>query len=165
MKRDPSCKLCPLHATAEYVCLLGDGPEPCEAMIVGEAPGRREDDTGRPFVGESGALLDTLMEKVGLRRDDVYITNAVHCRPPDNRTPKGKEINACKKWLDYEMAMVKPKYVLLLGNTALQSTLKIKGIKALRGVPSRKKASPTSRRFIRPTCCDPCARDDRFSTY
>src|SRR5580765_801118 len=119
MKRDPHCTLCPLHETAEFVCLLGQGPEPCDVMIIGEAPGQREDASGKAFVGRSGKLLDQLLDRVGLDRKRIFITNAVSCRPPDNRTPKKNEIVACRKWLKYQLSLIKPKYVLLLGNVPL----------------------------------------------
>lgn len=107
-------------------------------MVIGEAPGRREDDSGVPFVGKAGQLLDRLLNDVGLNRKDLYITNAVHCRPPENRTPTKREINACKTWLDKEIAYVKPKYVLLLGNTPLWAVLNLKGIRKIRGKPIEK---------------------------
>lgn len=133
--RDPNCKLCPLHKTAQHVCLLGQGPKPSEVMVIGEAPGEREDDSGKPFVGRSGKLLTETLESYGLAREDIYITNAVSCRPPDNRTPKKNEIKACRHWLFKQMARVKPKYVLLLGNVPLEAALDLKGIKSLRGKP------------------------------
>jgi uracil-DNA glycosylase family 4 len=138
MRGDPNCTLCPLHKDAEFVCLLGEGPKQCDVMIIGEAPGQREDDSGRPFVGRSGRLLMEMLDKVGLRRQDVFITNAVSCRPPSNRTPKKKEIEACKKWLKYQIAMVKPKFILTLGNVPLFSLLGLTGIKKLRGKPVEK---------------------------
>lgn len=138
MKRDSHCTLCPLHETAEFICLLGNGPRPSEVMIIGEAPGQREDDSGKPFVGRSGQLLMAMLDSVGLDRSNCYITNAVHCRPPDNRTPKKKEITACKKWLDYEISVVKPKYILTLGNVPLQSLLGVSGVKKYRGKPIEK---------------------------
>jgi DNA polymerase-1 len=104
-------------------------------MLIGEAPGQREDDSGTPFVGNAGRLLDAMLRTVDLSRDDFYITNAVHCRPPSNRTPTKREINACKKWIDYEIAEIKPKIIGLLGGVALQSVLGLKGIKKLRGRP------------------------------
>lgn len=113
--------------------MLGTGDVPCKAMIIGEAPGRNEDDTGEPFVGRAGELLRDLMAEVGIHPDDVYITNAVHCRPPDNRTPTKVEIRQCKAWLDYEIARVKPRVILLLGATPLMAVLGLKGIKKLRG--------------------------------
>lgn len=104
-------------------------------MIIGEAPGQREDDSGIAFVGRSGQLLDSLLKEVGLNRKDFYVTNAVHCRPPDNRTPTKKEIDSCRVWINKEIAHRRPKYVLLLGNTPLLSVLGLKGIRSLRGRP------------------------------
>src|SRR5690606_15807240 len=129
---DPSCARCALHKTAEHVCLMGRGPVPCDVMIVGEAPGRREDDVGKPFQGKAGQLLDRLMEEAGILRSEVYITNAVRCRPPENRTPKAREIEACSHWMRVELEAVKPKYVLLLGATAVKALLGDK-LKDVRG--------------------------------
>lgn len=127
--------MCKLHKTAQYVCLLGQGPEPCDVMIVGEAPGRREDDSGTPFVGKAGQELDDMLEEANFNRKDVFITNAVSCRPPDNRKPTKGEIKQCNAWLKYQMAKVKPKYVLLLGATAYQSITGSTGITKARGQP------------------------------
>jgi len=102
-------------------------------MIVGEAPDEREEDIRKPFSGTAGKLLDRMLEEAGLSRDRVYITNVVHCRPPDNRTPTKDEIQACKKYLQAEMDLVKPKYVLLLGNVALQGVLGRSGIRSTEG--------------------------------
>jgi DNA polymerase-1 len=107
-------------------------------MIVGEAPGKQEDLTGEPFVGKAGELLDDMLINAGLDPDDIFITNAVSCRPPDNKTPTKGQIKACKKWLDYQIAMVSPRYVMLLGNTPLQSITGKAGIKAARGRPFKK---------------------------
>lgn len=135
LKRDAKCQRCPLHKTAEHVCLLGQGPRPNEVMIIGEAPGAEEDEEGLPFVGRAGQLLNELLENAGFERSDLYVTNAVHCRPPDNRAPKRAEIKACRYWLNTEQGAVRPKFVLLLGNTAIQAVLDLKGIRALRGKP------------------------------
>src|SRR4051812_7399718 len=85
--RNENCTLCPLSRTAQSVCLLGDGPVPSRVLIVGEAPGAREDDIAKPFSGAAGQYLDRILSEVGLPRADVYITNAVRCRPPENATP------------------------------------------------------------------------------
>lgn len=138
LKRNPNCTLCKLHKTAEFVCLLGQGPEPCDVMIVGEAPGKREDASGKAFVGKAGQLLEELLETNDFSRDTVFITNAVSCRPPDNRKPSKGEIKACNKWLHYQISMVKPKYVLLLGGTAYQAITGGAGIKKARGRPFEK---------------------------
>lgn len=135
IKRDPGCTRCRLCKTAEYVCLLGKGPEPCEVAIVGEAPGACEDDTGEPFVGAAGKLLTRLLDEAGLDRRDIFITNAVSCRPPDNKTPTDSQIDSCNYWLNGQLRSVKPKYVLLLGNVPLYAITGEKGISKARGKP------------------------------
>lgn len=123
MKGNPDCTECGLHRSAQAVCLMGRGPVPGEVMIVGEAPGFREDDIGKPFAGDAGNMLDTMLSEVDLSREDCYITNVCKCRPPDNRTPKSGEVKACKPYLLKEFNKVKPKYVLLLGATALKGVI------------------------------------------
>lgn len=135
LKRNKNCTLCGLHKTANFVCLLGKGPIPSKVMIVGEAPGQREDEGGEPFVNKAGKVLDAILKDNDINRDEVYITNAVHCRPPDNRTPKKKEIEACNHWLGKEIEAVKPEFIITLGNVSLQAITGLKGIKSLRGKP------------------------------
>lgn len=130
--RNASCTECPLHESAQTVCLMGDGPVPADIMIVGEAPGFREDEISRPFSGKSGRLLDEALSKVGLDRQNVYITNTVKCRPPENATPNKTQQKACRHYLDDEIERVQPKYILLLGNVAL-SVIKKSGILKHRG--------------------------------
>lgn len=89
-------------------------------MIVGEAPGFNEDRQGEPFVGAAGKLLDTLLQRIGLSRADVYITNVLKCRPPMNRDPMPNEVEACSPYLTQQMQLVKPKVVLILGRHALE---------------------------------------------
>jgi uracil-DNA glycosylase family 4 len=97
----------------------GEGPEDAEIMFVGEAPGFYEDQQGRPFVGPAGRLLEDLLASIGLRRDQVYIANVIKCRPPDNRDPLPKEIEACRKWLEGQIELIKPKVVVPLGRFSL----------------------------------------------
>jgi len=92
-------------------------------MIVGEAPGFNEDRQGEPFVGAAGKLLDTLLARIQLSRADVYITNVLKCRPPMNRDPMPNEVDACSPFLREQMALVKPKVVLILGRHALERLL------------------------------------------
>jgi uracil-DNA glycosylase family 4 len=132
--RNPQCTLCPLHETANSVCLLGDGPVPCKVMLIGEAPGAREDDIAKPFSGPAGQYLNRILEEVGLPRSTVYITNAARCRPPDNRTPTKKELKACSIYMAGELETVRPDYILLLGNTALQAILNTSGVMSKRGI-------------------------------
>ena len=89
-------------------------------MIVGEAPGFNEDRQGEPFVGAAGKLLDTLLARISLSRPDVYLTNVLKCRPPMNRDPMPNEVEACSPYLKEQMALVKPKVVLILGRHALE---------------------------------------------
>lgn len=93
----------------------GDGPRPCDLMIVGEAPGAQEEKEGRPFVGASGSLLNVALEAVGARREDAYITNVVKERPPNNRTPSREEISASREELGREIDDVHPRRILALG--------------------------------------------------
>lgn len=135
--RDPQCTRCRLHQTCETVCLIDeDQVIPNKVMIVGEAPGYNEDMGGEPFISRSGELLWEILEDKGL--DDAFITNAVLCRPPDNRTPTKTEIKHCRHWLQKQIEVVKPKFVLLLGNVPLQSALEVTGIKKKRGKPVEK---------------------------
>ncbi len=97
----------------------GDGPVPAEVMLVGEAPGGNEDEWGRPFIGQAGQYLDSLLFQVGIPRDAVYITNVIKCRPPNNRDPKPAEIKACAKWLNIELGIVQPRIIVAMGAPAI----------------------------------------------
>lgn len=131
--RNENCTLCPLHRSAQSVCLMGDGPVPCKVMLIGEAPGFREDEIQKPFAGKAGQYLDHILAEVGLPRESVFITNAAKCRPPDNRTPTRPEIKSCSTYLQNELATVRPEFVVPLGNAALEATLGVKGIMKKRG--------------------------------
>jgi DNA polymerase len=96
------------------------GPCPADILIVGEAPGFNEDRQGEPFVGAAGKLLDTLLARIGLSRQDVYITNVLKCRPPMNRDPMPNEAEACSPYLKRQLELVQPKVVLILGRHALE---------------------------------------------
>jgi DNA polymerase len=93
-------------------------------MFIGEAPGVREDRVGRPFLGRAGVFLDTLIEAVGINRRDIYITSSVKCRPPGNRKPRADELACCRTaWLENQIDIIRPRLLVLLGNTALQQVL------------------------------------------
>ncbi len=109
-----SCRRCRLYKYRKNP-VPGEGGFRKGIMIIGEAPGRREDELGRPFVGKAGELLDQLLNKIGLSREDVYITNVVKCRPPNNRDPKDDEIEACRPFLERQIAILRPKIILCLG--------------------------------------------------
>lgn len=122
--RNPDCELCPLNEGADHVCLMGSGTRQAKVMIVGEAPGAREDDEHRAFVGPAGQLLTEVLHEAGIERSDCYVTNVAKCRPPGNRTPEKSEIKTCvENYLMKEIEQVNPKYVLLLGNSAFMGVL------------------------------------------
>ena len=105
-------------------------------MFVGEAPGEQEDIQGRPFIGAAGKLLTELLASINLRREDVYITNIVKCRPPNNRQPRKDEAAACRPYLDRQLALIQPKVICPMGNSAIQSLLgSDESVTKLHGMP------------------------------
>ena len=114
-----SCDLCKDRTNA----VPGDGDSKASIMFIGEAPGRNEDEKGKPFVGMAGKILDETLAKVGLARSNVYITNVVKCRPPGNRVPTEEERRVCRSYLEREISIVSPKIICILGRTAYQSLL------------------------------------------
>ncbi len=117
------CMRCPLHQSRTHA-VPGEGPVPARIFFIGEAPGAKEDQLGRPFVGPSGMLLNRLLETAGLSRADVYITSCVKCRPPNNRTPHTNELNICQAtWLNEQIDLANPKIIVLLGRVAQQQVL------------------------------------------
>ena len=112
----------------------GEGDPRAKLVFIGEGPGATEDATGRPFVGQAGKLLDDIIAAIGLRREDVYITNVVKCRPPQNRKPLPDEIAACMPYLRRQLALLKPKVIVALGGTAGEAMLDVrKSLGELRG--------------------------------
>jgi DNA polymerase len=128
------CTNCELHSTRNKV-VFSDGPVPCNILFIGEAPGADEDEQGIPFVGRAGKLLTQMLLSVGLKRPtDVYICNTLKCRPPGNRTPAPKEIEACLTYLVSQVSAVQPKIIVLLGSPAMKTILNpIEGITRVRG--------------------------------
>lgn len=120
--RIAQCKRCPLHAGRNRI-VSGEG-YPGSIMVVGEAPGRQEDATGRPFVGKAGKVLDDMLAVAGLKREEVYITNVVKCRPIGengrDRTPTDEEVAACSLHIKQQLLIINPKLVIALGATALR---------------------------------------------
>ena len=117
-----SCTKCMLHET-RHQTVFGEGPICSEIMIVGEAPGKEEDEQGIPFVGRAGKLLNLFLESIDVNRKSVFITNTVKCRPPDNRNPMIEEINACSNFLEKQIKIVNPKVLVLLGKVAANRLL------------------------------------------
>jgi len=116
----------------------GEGSSKAEIMFIGEGPGQKEDELGRPFVGQAGKLLDKLIESIGLKREDVYIANVVKCRPPGNRDPLPEEVEACRDWLDKQVEIIKPKLIVLLGRHSMTRFLPNLKISADHGKPKRR---------------------------
>ncbi len=118
------CTACPLGSLGRTNVVFGEGNPDAELMFIGEAPGREEDKQGRPFVGRSGQLLNRILELAGIKRPDVFITNIVKCRPPNNRKPLPLEINICKKiLLFHQIKIIRPKTICTLGSSAIQGLL------------------------------------------
>ncbi len=111
------CKKCDLYKTRNKP-LVGDGSGDVEILVIGESPGYYEDLQGRAFVGESGKILDQLLDLVNLKRKDIYITNVLKCRPPRNHNPNRQEIDACVGYLHRQIEIIKPKIILTLGKFA-----------------------------------------------
>lgn len=113
-----SCSGCNLRSTCKNP-VPGEGNSNAEIMFIGEGPGKNEDEQGRPFVGQAGKFLDELLASIDLKRENVYITNVVKCRPPQNRDPFPEEAEACREWLNEQIRAIKPKLIILLGRHAM----------------------------------------------
>ena len=133
-KECENCQKCALGKTRTKLVFSAGTPNN-KIVLIGEAPGYNEDQTGEPFVGRAGQLLDKILESVGLsRKENVYLCNTIKCRPPNNRDPLPEEKAACRAYLDRQLEILKPKIILLCGKVALTSFIDTKeGITKLRG--------------------------------
>ncbi len=122
-----TCKKCGLYRCANNA-VPGEGNPKAKIMLIGEAPGKNEDLTGRPFVGSAGKLLDSVLEKAGLKRKDIFIGNITKHRPPDNRAPKPDEIEACTPYLDRQIKIIRPKIIVPLGTHSSRYILEKAGL-------------------------------------
>lgn len=121
-----ACTRCALHKSRDQT-VFGVGNENAQWMVVGEAPGAKEDEMGEPFVGRAGALLDEMLLSIGLsRNNNVYIANILKCRPPENRNPTEEESLCCESYLQAQIKLLKPKLILAVGGVAAHSLLKNK---------------------------------------
>ncbi len=128
-----NCTRCPLHEGRTQIVHTA-GNFSADLLFVGEAPGANEDAEGVPFVGRAGQLLNKIIEAIGLKREDVLVGNINRCRPPSNRTPTLPEAHTCRPFLLREIAVVRPKVIVVMGNTACQNLLDTKvGISKIRG--------------------------------
>jgi DNA polymerase len=129
------CHRCPLHATRTRV-VFGAGNADADLMFVGEAPGAQEDREGLPFVGRAGRFLTELLEGIGMSREEVFIANVLMCRPPGNRDPQPREIEACHPYLLEKLRLIEPRVVCTLGNFATKLLSgNPAGITRVRGTP------------------------------
>ncbi len=128
-----TCIKCPLHKSRAKV-VFGEGPKDAKIMLVGEAPGKKEDETGRPFIGMAGRILSEIIEEAGMNRSDIYITSIVKCRPENNRKPKKMEYTTCiDLYLSKQIELIDPDIVGLLGNSAAYALIGKKNIKQIHG--------------------------------
>jgi DNA polymerase len=129
-----ACTACNLHQGRTQT-VPGDGSAQAEIMFVGEAPGFHEDKEGIPFVGASGRYLERLLEMIGLHRNDVFITNVVRCRPPQNRDPLRPELEACDPYLDRQISIIQPKIISTLGRYGMAKFFPAGKISKIHGQP------------------------------
>lgn len=116
------CDKCRLHKSVTNV-VPGEGSETADIMFIGEGPGKKEDLSGRPFVGRAGQFLNVLLKSINLKREDVFIANMVKCRPPNNRDPKDDEKKACRPWLNKQIDIISPEIFVPLGRHAMHKFL------------------------------------------
>lgn len=117
-----SCKKCSLRKGCNQV-VPGEGPASARIVFIGEGPGKKEDELGRPFVGAAGKFLDEMLEIIKLKREDVYIANTVKCRPPENRDPLPEEKDICWSWLEKQINLIEPDLIITLGRHSLEKFL------------------------------------------
>ncbi len=112
------CKDCVLYHS-RVKAVPGEGPENASIMFIGEGPGFHENQQGKPFVGQAGKFLDELLANAGVKREEVFITNVVKCRPPGNRDPQPEELEACRKYLDRQIELINPQIIVTLGRFSM----------------------------------------------
>ena len=134
VQRIHSCTLCTL-SEKRTTAVPGEGKLDADIVFIGEGPGFYEDQQGRPFVGPAGKLLEELLASIGMKREDVYITNMIKCRAPNNRDPLPAEIQACKPYLDEQLEMIAPKVVVTLGRFSFSKFFPDEPIGKARGKP------------------------------
>lgn len=129
------CEKCDLHLSRK-LAVPGEGPVDAQIMLIGEGPGFYENEQGRPFVGAAGQFLSELLGKIGLKREQVFITNVVKCRPPGNRDPQPKELAACSDYLDRQIEAINPRVIVTLGRFSMARFLPMVKISDVHGQAS-----------------------------
>lgn len=127
-----ACSQCVLRGTCKQV-VPGEGSAEAEIMFIGEGPGKKEDELGRPFVGAAGKFLDEMLGTINLKREGVYIANVVKCRPPNNRDPLPEEAAACWPWLLEQIKIINPKLIVTLGRHSMERFLPNQKISQVHG--------------------------------
>ena len=120
MKKIKNISNCSLKESAKQI-VFGDGNQNSHLMIVGEGPGQKEDEIGKPFVGDAGILLDKMLKAINIERKNIYITNVVNYRPPNNRKPEPAEITRYSEFLREHISIINPKILILMGSTAMEA--------------------------------------------
>lgn len=133
-----ACKNCELHHSRSKG-VPGEGPSTADIMFIGEGPGFHENMQGRPFVGAAGEFLVELLENIGMKREDVFITNVVKCRPPSNRDPQPEELQACAPYLERQLQLINPKVIVTLGRFSMARFIPNAKISEIHGQPIRVK--------------------------
>ena len=128
------CTRCKLHHSRKRA-VPGEGPANAQIMFIGEGPGFYENEQGRPFVGQAGKFLDELLQRAGLKRSEVFITNVVKCRPPGNRDPELDELQACGAYLERQIAAINPLVIVTLGRFSMARYFPTARISAVHGRP------------------------------
>jgi len=128
-----NCTLCDLHRERNLT-VFGEGPMEARLVFIGEGPGADEDKEGRPFIGKAGKLLTRILDAAGISRKEVFISNVVKCRPPNNRVPSLEEMMACNSYLEAQISLINPEVIVCLGSTPTKWLLKsTEGISKIRG--------------------------------
>jgi len=132
-----ACAKCALRSGCKQV-VLGAGSAQAEIMLIGEAPGKNEDEKGVPFVGAAGKFLDEMLSSINLKREDIYIANTLKCRPPQNRDPLPEEKKICWEWLEKQIKIIQPKLIVTLGRHSMNLFLPDQKISEVHGRALRK---------------------------
>lgn len=141
------CSQCVLRGTCRTV-VPGEGSTDAEIMFIGEGPGQKEDELGRPFVGAAGKFLEEMLASINLKREEVYIANVVKCRPPQNRDPLPEEVEACWPWLLEQIKIIDPKLIVTLGRHSMERFLPGMKISEVHGRAMRRKIEGIGRQVF-----------------
>jgi len=131
------CRQCEI-AKYRIKVVPGEGAEDADILFIGEAPGWHEDQQGRPFVGPAGLYLDELLTSINLKREQVYIANVIKCRPQENRDPLPSEIHNCRKWLERQIELIRPRMIVTLGRYSMAMFFSGKGISKIHGTAQKR---------------------------